>query len=84
MIVTLDEFSAAIKLIRDKMRGHETTPVALAMVAEGIHFLVRTGKPDSLLRPFIEQAIAHSRKTTIAAPTQGEMAKILGPMHQKD
>jgi len=84
MIVTIDEYTVAIKLIRDKLHSHESTPVALAMVAEGIHFLVRTGKPDSLLRPFIEQAIAHSRKTTIAAPTQGEMAKILGPMHQKE
>jgi len=57
MIVTIDEYTVAIKLIRDKLHSHESTPVALAMVAEGIHF---------------------------AAPTQGEMAKILGPMHQKE
>lgn len=77
--LTLDEFTNANKLLREKLKGHESVPMAMAMISAGIDFLMKTRKPEPAVREFVEKAIEHSRGTNVVMPTKGELAKILGP-----
>lgn len=79
--ITLDEFTSANKLVREKLKGHESVPVALAMISAGIDFLMKVRKPEYIVREFCEKAIAHSRGGTVVMPSPTEVARLLGNAH---
>ena len=75
----LDEFLNANKLVREKLKGHESVPVAIAMLSAAVDYLVKTRRPESWIRELTEKAIAFSRGSSVVMPSPEEVAKWLKP-----
>lgn len=71
----LNEFENANRLIREKLGGHESVPVAIAMLSAAIDFLIKNRRRESDIKELVEKAIAKSRGSTIVMPTPEEVAK---------
>lgn len=83
--ISIIEYQNARKQLDERLNTlTPTRPLGIALLDLAISLLSQLNTPQDKIRELCELAISLHRNTSIAMPTQGEIAKLLGWHHDKE
>lgn len=73
-----DEVTAKLRILDERLAGHEGPELGIALLFEGIHHLTQLGQSAIRIRNYIETVLLTLGPRVIRKLTKAQVAKILG------